>query len=122
MLAYKKQRTGVKETNIALADYLKTGIVDDKLANYIINLSIAQGINLRLQLQQQDYDDAILSGVYACLKYGLKQMKKVDDSKRYYYLLLSCKSGICRFLEKHNKHRKHFVATDFTATTLSNGD
>lgn len=114
MLIYTKERTGVQQTIDALQKYMKTGDVDDKLANYLINLSISQGINMHLKLQDQDYDDAILHGVYACIKYGLKQMKKVDDKKKYYYLLLACKSGICRFLEKLNKMNKRFVITDFT--------
>lgn len=114
MLTYTKQRTGVKETIEALKNYESTGEIDNSLANYLINLSIAQGINMHLKLQQQDYDDAILHGVYSCIKYGLKQMKKIDDKKKYYYLLMSCKSGICRFLEKLNKHNKRYVVTDFT--------
>lgn len=121
MLTYVKQRTGVQETIDSLQSYMKTGDVDDKLANYLINLSISQGINMRLKLQDQDYDDAILHGVYSCIKYGLKQMKKVDDRKKYYYLLLSCKSGICRYLEKMNKYNKRYVATDFTNNQIEEG-
>lgn len=120
---YKRERTTVARTQQLVCKYLENNKqLDDEFANYIICLAADEALHMKLKLQQQDYDDALMHGVMNIIKYGLKSIEKIPPRKAYYYLLLSAKSGICRFLEKHNKHRKHFVATDFTTSTAANGD
>lgn len=119
MLNYKKERTSVGRTAEYVKEYLDGGgVISEEFANYLINLSLMAALNMKLTLPSVDYEEAVMHGVYAAMRYGLKNIKKIEPEKTYYYLLMSCKSGICRFLEKYNKNKKRYIVTDFNDLAL----
>lgn len=122
MLDFKKERTCVGRTAEYVRKYVESGEIGEDFGAYLMNLSRAAAVNMKLRLQGADYDDALMCGAEAAMKYGLKNIAKVKPEKAYYYLLMACRSGICRFLEKHNRYRKRYVLTDFAEQEAADGE
>lgn len=53
-----------------------------------------------------------MDSVINIMKYGLKNIHKVENRKAYYYLLMSARSGIYRWLQKHRKYNSRHVLVE----------
>ena len=114
MLLYTSTTFSQETIDRVLEPYLKDGTITEELGNFLICASVYVAQKMKLHLPPEERDAAILNGSINAIKYGLKQMHKVDRTKRFCYLLLACRSGICRHLELFNTYRKQNIPVDFT--------
>lgn len=112
MIQYRKEKATVNRTAELIAKYKDTGELSEELGNYLICIAVAAAVQIKLKLQDADYEDCIIDAVMNIMKYGLKNIHKVENKKTYYYLLMSARSGIYRWLEKHGKLNKRIVLVE----------
>lgn len=107
------QKVTLAGTKELVEKYIANGkVLDDEFGKCIVAIARWQAYRMKLKLQPQDYEDCVMYGVFTCLKYGLKDIEKKKLERIYYYLASACTSGICRWLERHNRYKKRFAVTD----------
>lgn len=113
MLPSRIQKVTVDGARQLVEKYIASGkVLDDEFGKCIVAISRWQAYRMNLKLQPADYEDAVMYGVFNCIKYGLKNIEQKQLDRIYYYLASACTSGICRWLERHNRYKKRYVATD----------
>lgn len=112
MINYRKEKATVNRTAELIEKYKQTGELSEEFGNYLICIAVSAAVQIKLKLQDADYEDCIMDSVINIMKYGLKNINKVDNKKAYYYLLMSARSGMYRWLQKHNKYNKRYVLVE----------
>lgn len=112
-LPIKLQSVTLAGTKALVEKYIANGkVLDDEFGKWILSMAYWQARRMKLKLPPSDYEDCVMAGVFNCIKYGLKNIEQKQLERIYYYLASACTSGMCRWLERHNRYKKRYAVTD----------